>query len=352
MLSRILTNTRKQISRSGWTAWASVSVMTLAFLVAIIFGALALVSNLYINSIETKNNLLVFFNEGMDTEIINRLSEKWRTDVRIKNVSFTSEEAAYEIYSDYTARVQPEIYAVLKTKEDKKLPSSLDVQIWSLDKLSDVKNLLQTDIDNELKELIIIPSEAVEEDLTETSETLIAEEPLVEETKYKFSEDDPTKSPINLKVDDETLNKYKDAFVQLRIGGFVVIVFLFIVIFFFTFMAAEFRLYNQMEEIGVMQLVGGSLLFIRAPYVLEGGFYGFIGAIISSLLIGATVVYFFVVKANQGLSLFLYETFGLDRLQWPQVSAVGWVGVILLLGFVGFALGAISSFLSIRRYIR
>lgn len=343
MLKRIFSNTRKQISRSGWSAWASIAVMALAFLVGSIFGGLAYLSNLYIHFIETRSNLLVFFNEGMPLEIVERLESKWKDNKLIKDITFTSEEEAYKMYSDYTARVQPEIYAVLKTKEAKTLPSSLDIQIWSLTDLNEVKTFLQKDIEEELAMLKVTKLENSGESDVPVSY------PVSEEVMYKYS-DNPGEVPITLKVDDESLDQLREVLYTLRIAGISVLVILFIVIFIFIFMTVEFRLFNQMEEIGVMQLVGGSLFFIRSPYILEGGFYGFVGSLISSIIIGSVLLLVFVVDKTSAISLFIFENFG--RLPWPYVSPVGWLLIVLSLSLLGFIIGAWSSFMSIRRFIR
>ncbi len=363
MFRRILANSLKQIKRSGWVGWASVSVMTLAFLVAIIFGGLAYISNLYIQFIETKSNLLVFFEEGMDREVVDRLRDTWKSNPKIKDIEYTTEAQAYEQYADYTAKVLPETYEILKTKEEKILPSSLDIQIWSLSDLESVKNSIQSSIDEELGLLKIIKTEesdteVVEETPTEegdnatevTTEDVTLEDDLsLEEFTYKY-QTDPNRPPIELRVDDKNLDQLREVLTSVRIAGIFIITLLFIVIFFFTFMTVEFRLYNQMEEIGVMQLVGGSLTFIRAPYILEGGFYGLIGSFISSIFIASVIFVVFVADSNSVLSTFIYENF--SNLPWPYVSTLGWVGLILLSTVTGFLIGSISSFLSIKRYIR
>lgn len=337
MLGRILSNTRKQIWRSGWTAWASVSVMTLAFLVAVIFGGLAYFANLNIQSIEAKNNMIVFFNPGVDVAIINKLWDSWKLVPQIKAIHYLSEEDAYKLYSDYTARVNPEMYEALKSFREPKLNSSLEIQLKSLDDFEKVKKILQQNIESELAVLEIVPADAPQSYTTSAPK------------KYKFS-DVEGRAPIVLKSDDSRLEQQREIFNALRIAGMVIITLLFIVIVFFTFMTVEFRLYNQMEEIGVMQLVGGSLLFIRAPYVLEGGFYGFFGALIATLMIGSVLIGTFVLDKTSAISRFVYENF--SQLPWPHISSLGWIIVFFGLAIVGFVIGSVSSFISIRRYIR
>lgn len=376
MFIRILSNARKHIVRSGWIGFASVFVMTLAFLVASIFAGLAFIANLNIQNIESKSNVLVFFNVGMDQEVIQRLQSKWDTLEDVNNISYLSEEQAYSTYAEYTSRLLPEIYKVLNEFEEKKLPSSLEIKLSKLDNIKDLQKTIQADIEEELKRLVILEleTETDNEDTTQTDdaavETVNETESLDNEvtaqtdeeinsltvvdlyasdTRYKYGEE-PGDVPISLVVDAENLSKQKDVFFQLRIAGIATMSLLMLFVVIFVFMTTEFRLFNQKEEIGVMQLVGGSLFFIRSPYVIEGGFYGLLGAILSMLIIGGLYVGLFVLNQSSSFSQYIYAQFG--QLPWPQFTPAGWTVLIGGLAISGFLLGAISSYLSIRRYIR
>jgi cell division transport system permease protein len=316
MLNRIFTNTAKQIRRSGWVAWSSIAVMALAFFVATIFGGLAFLSNLYIQFIETRDNVLVFFEVGYDPERIQALRTAWEVLPQIKSINFTSEEQAYETYLAETEYTKPIEHELLLGYEDKKLNSSLDIQLYSLDDIPTVREKLVTDIESEL-----------------------------ETVEY-----DPEEIPILLRIDDQTLDEFREVFSFLRIGGAVVLSLLFVIIFFFTLMTVEFRTFNRMEEIGVMQLVGGSLWYIRAPYILEGGFYGFVGAAVSTLVIGGMALAVFVINPGSALSIFLRER--LTILSLPYITAFGWMLIIGIELLLGFLLGSVSSFLAIKRYIK
>ncbi len=357
MFGRILSNTKKHIRRSGWIGIASVFVMTLAFLVASIFGGLAYVANLYIDFIEGKSNMLVFFEVGVDQQIVRNLQAKWQNVPGIKSISYLSEEEAYEFYSEYTARVVPEQFQILSRFSEKKLPSSLEIQLRSLDDIDSVQNVLSTEIDAENAKLITYnlnetqpdsesDNESAEE--SEGEESVVISESSLKVT-YLYSED-PEKPPINLVVDNENLQTLKSVFFALRLAGLVTLALLFLFVSIFIFMTVEFRLYNQKEEIGVMQLVGGSLVFIRAPYILEGGFYGAVGALMSTALLGSVLASVFVFNKDWAITRFLYDNFG--QLNWPDLGVLGLVIVIALLTIIGFILGALSSYLSIRRYIR
>jgi cell division protein FtsX len=351
---RILTNTRKQIFRSGWSAWASISVMTLAFLISIIFFSLAYFAHLNIRRIESRNNMIVFFEVGMDKQIIDSLLEKWRTLDEIKDISFTSEEEAYKLFSDYTARVSPIHYETLKTFREPKLNSSIDIKIRNLDNFESLKSKIQKDIEEQLKQLIIVPdsdsdNKIVSQIGNSESQSNSSRPGSTNIVKYKYSTVEG-RPPIILKTDDTRLEQQREIFNSLRVAGIAVIVLLLIVVFFFIFMTVEFRLHNQMEEIGVMQLVGGSLFFIRAPYILEGAFYGVLGALISCTILGGIFYSVFIADSSSSLSRFFFENYG--DLDWPNISILGWVVIVSFLVLIGAFIGGFSSFSSIRRYIR
>jgi len=364
MIGRVLTNTRKHIARSGWIGFASIFVMTLAFLVISIFGILAFTADRYIKFFESQSNVLVFFEIGMDPEIIERLQSEWEADPRISEVNYLSEEEAYDFYSGYTSKAIPDQYQILTRFEEKKLPSSLEINLVSLNDAQEVEETLQDDIDRELEGLIIINTEALEEESDEDSEaeTSVEDETVgdllsdlsqidvdEEEVRYKYSED-PTEPPITLVVDSQNIEAQKQLFSKLRLAGFGVMALLGVFITIFIFMTVEFRLFNQKEEIGVMQLVGGSLGFIRAPYVLEGGFYGFFGALLSSMVIAGLGVAFLIIEIDPTISNFVFRELG--YLPWPDWGILEGIIVTLGLSLVGSVLGSLSSYLSIRRYIR
>jgi len=94
------------------------------------------------------------------------------------------------------------------------------------------------------------------------------------------------------------------------------------------------------EEISVMRLVGASNKYIRGPFVVSGVMYGVVAAVIT-LIVFVPVTYWLGSATNQffsGINLFNYY---LDN----------FVSVGLVLVGSGVVLGAVSSFLAVRRYL-
>jgi cell division transport system permease protein len=300
---RLIANTSKQIRRSGWLAGGSVIVMTLAFFIGTIFLFLAYSSNLFLQSIENKPHIYLFFKAGTSEEKIFALRDSLNQLPEIYHIEYTNEESAYNEFKQVQERKDPQLAQSIRSNV---LPPSLGIR---LNKITDADMMI--DLLNQKKET--------------------------------------NKDILDVRYSKETIDMFKNLFYWLRIGGGVIIGVLVFVIFLFTLLTVEFRTYNRAEEISIMQLVGGSLWFIRAPFILEGAFYGFAGSLVSnSIIFGLGYLVFGLNKASAEVS---YISNLLADLNWPVFTPVHYLvaffGIILL----GTIIGAINSLFAIRRYI-
>ncbi|TYK53437.1 permease-like cell division protein FtsX [Actinomadura decatromicini] len=97
--------------------------------------------------------------------------------------------------------------------------------------------------------------------------------------------------------------------------------------------------FNRRRETGIMRLVGASNTYIQMPFILEGAIAGLIGGMFASIL------------------LVFSKTLLIDRLAGDVqlVSQLGWstvVAVMIVSICFGVLLCALSSFLTLRRYLR
>ncbi len=95
-------------------------------------------------------------------------------------------------------------------------------------------------------------------------------------------------------------------------------------------------IYSNRFLINTMQMVGATNWFIRKPYIRQSVLNGLVAAAVAILILGIVVYYV------------MYE-FGMSGLSINPVSAV-WVSVIVLLS--GIVLMAVSTYLSIGRYLK
>ena len=121
----------------------------------------------------------------------------------------------------------------------------------------------------------------------------------------------------------------------------VVIVALILVVAAVLLVANTIRLsaFNRRRETGIMRLVGASNFYIQLPFLLEGVIAGLFGWVLAAaLLIG--------VKSLLLNNLQQYFNYNVG------LSTADLVEVIVLAMVVGIALCGVTSFVTLRRYLR
>ncbi len=127
----------------------------------------------------------------------------------------------------------------------------------------------------------------------------------------------------------------------LRLGGLVVGVLVALAVVFIISNTVRLGLYARREELEIMQLVGATDRFIRAPFYLEGAFQGMVGALVGVVLLWA--VYRLVLPAGERVLQFdLLQV----RIEFPPFYML----FLLVLGST--AVGVLASHLSTTRFLR
>lgn len=125
------------------------------------------------------------------------------------------------------------------------------------------------------------------------------------------------------------------SFVQ--IAGAIAFVVLGIGILLIIHNAIRLTIFARRREIRIMELVGATAWFIRVPFLLEGLFYGLMGAIYAGLALSALFV--LSVQSRTPLLQLLLPDSPMDLL-W---QCLGW------LALAGFLFGLVGSWLSLSR---
>lgn len=106
-----------------------------------------------------------------------------------------------------------------------------------------------------------------------------------------------------------------------------------------TFNTVRLAIYTAKDEIGVMRLVGAANSYVRGPFIVEGTLYGAVSGTLALLLfIPVTLFFRGAVEAAFGTDIVLLYLADL------------WIFALVLLG-AGCLLGALSSFLAVRKYL-
>lgn len=93
---------------------------------------------------------------------------------------------------------------------------------------------------------------------------------------------------------------------------------------------------SRSEEIEIMRMMGVGNWYIRAPYILQGAFYGFCGAIISILPL--RILENYITQMTQFFNMG-------EPLVFTNV-------VVVVLISMGIFVGSLGSFISVRKYLR
>jgi cell division transport system permease protein len=125
-----------------------------------------------------------------------------------------------------------------------------------------------------------------------------------------------------------------------RIAGILVSLLFVLSTWFLLSSSIRMTVYARKEEVEIMKLVGATDGFIKVPFIVEGIFYGLVGALIASV---------FLVPVRSLLAASLERLSFLSAMA-PDSSFQIWV--ILVLVAIGSFLGAISANLSILRFLR
>lgn len=146
---------------------------------------------------------------------------------------------------------------------------------------------------------------------------------------------------INYYENEQVISRVEKISGGLQNWGFVLTMALAFVAALVTFNTIRMTIYNQRQEIEIMKLVGGSNWHIKAPYLVEGGLYGVLAALITLVLF-----YPLVYVASPKVEILI-----------PNASLIGYFGVnapqyILMVFSVGILLGIVSSFVAIRRFLK
>lgn len=281
----------KYIRRSPYQSIAAVLIMSLTFLTIAAFSILTIISVRVIDYFEARPQLSVFFKQEATPEEVNSLKDQLNSTGKAQNIKYISQDEALTIYKQQNK--EDPLLLDLVTSDI--LPASLDVQATDALYLSQLAEISKS-------------SKAVDE--------VVFQKDIV-----------------------DTLVKFTNGVRQI---GIVVIAVLLIVCVFVILTIIGIKITVRKDEIEIMKLIGASNWFIRTPFLLEGIFYGAVGAIIG-WGISYGVLHFYATPQIESF-------FGsVPVLPIEPLLMIQVLGILFLSAVV---LGAFSSFLAVLRYLK
>lgn len=288
-MSRSLDFAKRNIRRSPFQAIAACMVMFLTFFAFVTFLILAAGSQRILQFYESKPQAIAFFKDGTTDSDISAIENALAKDPRVTKVKFVSKDEAFNIYKD-------------RNKDD---PTLLELVTPS-----------------------ILPSSI---EISTTSPTDLA--PIAEILKQE-----PVVSEVIVPVDVvSTLVSFTRT---IRLVGGAVVSFLSIFSILIILMIIGFKIRLKREEIEIMRLMGASPGFIRTPFILEGIFYGMIGAVLSWVTSYALIWFF---------SPFIENYVG--EVHLVPVSPLFMLGLLGIEILAAIIIGGLGSMGAVRRYL-
>ncbi len=289
-MNRSLEFAKRNIRRTPIQAVAASMVMFLTFLALLIFLLLAAGSQQALRFFESKPQAIAFFKEGTTDQDIAAIENALKQETRVVSTKFVTKEEALKIYREKNKN-DPTLLELVTANI---LPASLEISTQSPEDLAPIAQILKREP--------VVSEVVVPEDVVKT---------LTNVTSF------------------------------IRLVGGLVVGFLLIFSMLIILMIIGFKIRLRRDEIEIMKLLGASSSFIRNPFILEGIFYGLVGAFSSWIIIYILLWYF-----NPFLQGYLGEVKLLP------------VNPIFMLSLLGFSLlsaciiGGLGSISAVRRYLK
>ncbi|HKZ72170.1 MAG TPA: permease-like cell division protein FtsX, partial [Nitrospirota bacterium] len=223
-----------QIVYNRYTMAAAVGIISIIFLVSGMFLLTLYNLNLLAETLKSDMEVIAYFKSNVSPDRLQRIRDDVSGFREVGAITYISKEHAIEILS----RDMVSIREMVQELRENPLPDSFRISLTQGARTPEGINALV----NRLKEIKEIQKVDYGEEWVERLNVLIATAKII----------------------------------GVIVGGILLLVVLFIVS-----NTIKFTLLTRHKEIEIMKFVGATNLFIRVPFIIEGGFLGLISAIVS-----------------------------------------------------------------------
>ncbi len=303
--SRIIRAGLTNFVRNAWLAAAAMAVMVVTLTIVLFSLITSATFNNTIQQITDKINISVYLQDSVSKDQASGLMDLLRKMPEVKKVTYISKDQALAEYRAENS-TNVDLQQAL-TETDNPLPASIQIDPTDPNNIQPIKTFL--DKPNNIK---------LQDPQAGTS----------------YSGDRK-----------QAIDKIAHATNVLREAGVVAVVVFAMISVLIIFNTIQMAIFNRRDELTIMRLLGASTWYIRGPFVVESVMYGIISALLSVTIIDLL----FVASANalQASSLGLLDI----NYSNTYFHAHFWLLLALQL-MVGILIGAVSSVVATRRYLK
>lgn len=256
-----------------------------------------------IQQITDKIDVSVFLKDSDTPDQVQQLVQQLRALPNAETVTYLSKDEVLQNFQKQNASNQSLLTAATETSNP--LPATIHVKPYNLNKIGDIKTFL-------------------------------------EQGDVMALQSDPPSYSGKLK---EAIDNITHATNILREIGVIAVAVFALVCALIIFNTIQMAIFNRRDEIQIMRLLGASTSYIRGPFIVESIIYGILSAVISVLIINA--IFIAASSTLQATTLGLLDisyavTFFNHRFWWFLTLQIG----------IGIIIGAVSSFIATKRYLR
>lgn len=290
--------------RNAWLGMAAMAVMVIT-LTIILFSIIAnaTFSNT-VQSITDRIDISVYLKDEVTVAQKDELVSKIKHLDNVKAVDYVTKDDARKIYQEQN-KDNPTLLEAANEAKGNPLPASLQIKPVDPNKIEPIRQFLDKD---DIKAL--------------------------QSAKTSYSGERK-----------KAIDKIANATSFFRRAGVVGVAIFAVISMLIIFNTIQMAIFNRRDELTIMRLLGASTNFIRGPFIVESMMYGVVSGVVSLAIIHSI----FTISAHS----FDASTLGLLDINYANhyFAYHYWQFLAIQLG-VGVLIGAVSSLIATRRYLK
>lgn len=302
-IERIIKNGFINFGRNIWLAVAAIAMMAIT-LTILLFAILSnLTFNHTIENLTSRIDVVEYLKDDVTDEQISKQIQQLKNLDNVKSVTYTTKAQALKAYQEQNAD-KPKLLAAI-SQTDNPLPANITIKPKDPNRIQEIQDFL-------------------------------------DKPEQKALQSDPTSYSGERRDAINNITRSTNFFQQAGVVGIAVFILVSAMIIFNTIRMAIF---NRRDELVIMRLLGASTAYIRGPFIVETMLYGAVAAAISLI-----VVWSLFKIASSTLQA---STLGLLDISFAnEYFSRHMLSILTIQILVGILIGAASSMIATRRYLR